>query len=1188
MAKFIVARGVKRRAPGFLMFALKAFAAAVVVAVVGLGLVYVRLMHGPLNLDFLVRPIEAGIGDEFPGTQVRVEGAALRLNDRGLFTFELRNVRISDGDGEALVSAPTAVISLSRRALFRGRIAAESLDLISARMTLFYSEDGSLKFFSGPDLGGGAEGKSPTLRGAVEVPTSSKSSGQFGQVDLVKVLSEASARARRREHASAYLRELGLRSAIIIIDNGARKSIWRVPELDLDLDHRRSRSSIAGRAKIESLAGPWEVNFRTQEHASAKSIKLAISVQGLVPRGLARSLPELTVLEHLDLPIWADALLELSNTGEVLSGKVSMDAAPGRISIPWLSATPLTVDNSHIEATYDGAARRFDILRATLRRGDSSLELVGSVVRQGTRTRDAHWVFDIGAASGSIAAEPPTRDRLRLDELRMRGSMIPASEAIAVSDFFLRVGGTEVSAKAEVAGLGKAAKVRLDAKIGAMPVGLLKALWPSWIAPDARSWVAARLRSGAVHGGTFKVVQGYDPQGNDQAEGDRVSLTLEGSNLEFELVEGWPGLQVSRGLLRLDRNSVEFAVPEASMSARDGRKLSLRGGFSVDLRQPLPRSARVSVKGEGALPLALQLLDQDGRRALQGSGIAVGGVDGKIEGNLVLGLPLVPGIRSPDVLVQGRLRVTDGKVPNMFGAYDAQGITLVVELGSNLVEARGDFHIRGVPAKMMWQRAYDAPAEKQPPLRITTKLDAAERAQLGLDVNEMVHGEVPIDLAVHQDARGERTVRVRADLTNTKVTLNGLAWEKPVGRSCIFEFDLVRGAAYPNELRNVRLVGQDVAVAGWIGAGADLTVKEFRFPQFNLNVVTVFEVHGKLRTDNVWEVMARGPTFEGKSLFQSFFDVEVAPDKGGASRPGLDLRAEIDTVLGFYDTRLHNVRLSTQKRAGKMTQLEARGSFAGGKFFEAGVRTETGRPRLLFARANDAGQMFKLVGFYPHAVGGDMGLEVNLDGKGASERTGVLTATKFHVLGDAVTLQDAQKIDPAARRELAREKFPFERLRAPFAVGNGQFVLREASIEGPLVSANMRGVLDFRTRRLHVGGTFTPLSDLNRALRAIPLFGGIVTGPRGDGVIAVTYAFKGGLENPQLEINPLSVFTPGFTRGLMEMTPEDPAVEAPRPRPGGTRRKAPRTPMAPPSSQTGNSVGDGWSTEAGSATSKGR
>jgi hypothetical protein len=363
-----------------------------------------------------------------------------------------------------------------------------------------------------------------------------------------------------------------------------------------------------------------------------------------------------------------------------------------------------------------------------------------------------------------------------------------------------------------------------------------------------------------------------------------------------------------------------------------------------------------------------------------------------------------------------------------------------------------------------------------------------------------------------------------------------------------------------------------------MGLGKDLRPKEFRFPQFGLNVITVFEARGKLRADNVWEIAAKGPTFDGKDLFQSFFDIEVAVDKGDKNRPGLDLTAQFDTVLGFYDARLQGVKVTMQKRGGKMTDLDARGSFVGGKSFEAGVRNDGGRSRTLVARANDAGQMFRLVGFYPHAVGGDLDLEVNLDGKGAAERTGALTATKFYVLGDAVTVQNVPGGDAAARKQIAREKFVFERLKAPFSVGYGQFVLHDAVVEGPLLSANMRGKLDFRTRKLNVGGTFTPLSDLNRMLRGFPVLGDIVTGPRGDGVIAVTYALKGGLENPQLEINPFSVLTPGITREFMQITPNDPSVVAPT-KPNAKRTRPSRAPATPRPGGSGNSVIDGWSSE---------
>ena len=53
-----------------------------------------------------------------------------------------------------------------------------------------------------------------------------------------------------------------------------------------------------------------------------------------MPRGLARTLPLLAVLEGLDVPVWGEARLDLSNTGEILSGNISIDAAPGRCCCP--------------------------------------------------------------------------------------------------------------------------------------------------------------------------------------------------------------------------------------------------------------------------------------------------------------------------------------------------------------------------------------------------------------------------------------------------------------------------------------------------------------------------------------------------------------------------------------------------------------------------------------------------------------------------------------------------------------------------------------------------------------------------------------------------------------------------------------------------------------------------------------
>ena len=51
---------------------------------------------------------------------------------------------------------------------------------------------------------------------------------------------------------------------------------------------------------------------------------------------------------------------------------------------------------------------------------------------------------------------------------------------------------------------------------------------------------------------------------------------------------------------------------------------------------------------------------------------------------------------------------------------------------------------------------FGAPADKQPPLRIAAVLDNSYRTQLGLDINDLVQGDVGVEVTVGRDARGER------------------------------------------------------------------------------------------------------------------------------------------------------------------------------------------------------------------------------------------------------------------------------------------------------------------------------------------------------------------------------------------------------------------------------------------------
>jgi hypothetical protein len=1140
------------------------------VFVVAFGLLYVRLLQGPLALQFLVQPIERAIAEEAPGVGVEIKTVAIRLGDGGQIEFELGSVRVTDADKTPLAVAPSASISLSRKALLTARIAPETVNLKAPRLTLFHDEDGaiSLKFTHPAAAPEGERAKPPVLRGSTDVTplaaAADDGEGGLARIDLVKALSEASAAARRRERATAFLRSVGLRSATVVIDNGTRKSIWRLPEVDIDLDHKRSRSSIAGRAKIESLSGrPWTINFRTFESVKAKTLQLAVSVQNLVPRGLSRALPQLAGLESLDVPVWGEAKLDISNTGEILSGSIGIDAAPGQVLLPGLMTSPLKIDGGHIAMSYSRAARRFEIEPSVLVWGDSRMQFTGSLTHAQQGADGAGWAFEFKSAGGWLAAEPPHLEQLSIDDWSARGFFAPEQGRVTLDQFSLRAGGAEVVAQGDVSDIGGPLKARLDGKIGPMSASVFKTLWPTALAPRTRDWVVNHLASGSLQAGSFRLSSGSEENGvwTATSSADRGSLTLEGANLAFALVDGWPALEAPRALVRLDAQTFELLAPDASIALADGRRLAVKGSFSVDMTEPpLARSGLINAKVQGPVAVPLELFGREPFNAWRESGLTLAGVDGKVDGQLAIRFPLGPKLTPADVKVEGRMRVSEGRLKRAFGPYDVSAANIGIEMTEAAVEANGEMLINGVLAKASLQNVFGTPPEKQPPMNLTMRLDDSDRTQLGLDINDLVQGELGLDVTAIRDAQGMHHVHVRADLANAEVTLDSIAWRKPKGRAALFEFDVAKGAGqYPTELHNVKMQGDNVAIEGWMGVGADHKVREFKFPNFSLNVVSRLETEGKMRPDGIWDVTAKGPTFDGRDMFRSFFDVGRQPDANIKVRPGLDLHAEVTTVVGFSDTALRHVKISLQKRANKLVALDARGTLDGGKPFSAVLQPTPGQPRRLLADASDAGQLFKLVGFYPNARGGLMNLEVNLDGQGPAERTGALWARKFTVLGDPIVNEmvlGAEGVQTKKRGAGARQQFEFDIMRVPFSVGHGQFVVRDGAISGPFEGATIRGKVDFRAQTIDMGGTYVGGTGLLGALEPIPIIGPIVMGPRGEGVFGITYAIKGSMAKPQVIVNPLSLITPGIFREIFQMTPEDPAVqprERPRPKPLGPR-----------------------------------
>ena len=127
-----------------------AIVALVVIFAGSFGGLWWRLGAGPINLEmvtpWLAEAIEENIGH---GNTVEVGGTQIERTGRIRIAVRIRDIIVRDRDHAIVASAPKADVRLAATALLRGRLRAESLNLVDAELAVRITPDGYVTVSTG-------------------------------------------------------------------------------------------------------------------------------------------------------------------------------------------------------------------------------------------------------------------------------------------------------------------------------------------------------------------------------------------------------------------------------------------------------------------------------------------------------------------------------------------------------------------------------------------------------------------------------------------------------------------------------------------------------------------------------------------------------------------------------------------------------------------------------------------------------------------------------------------------------------------------------------------------------------------------------------------------------------------------------------------------------------------------------
>lgn len=711
------------------------------------------------------------------------------------------------------------------------------------------------------------------------------------------------------------------------------------------------------------------------------------------------------------------------------------------------------------------------------------------------------------------------------------GIDIPARQA-SLQEATIDLGGPLLRATGIVTEEGDIWYALIDAGAENVAVDSLEVFWPPDLGISAREWVLECLSRGTVQDAraSFSLKAPIKTPADMTLEDISGQMTFSGVRVDY--LPPMPVVTDVSGSARFDHDSFNILVDGGNMKdIRVGKSSIPITGLSNDSEH-----ITLDLALDGSLPAILEAIDGEPLNLAKDLGLVPANIDGHTNGMLHLAFPLTHDLNVSDILVSATAQLTNTRLNGLVGNWPISEGTFDLSLDNKGMRVSGSANINGTPAMGTWEESFVAAAA---PTRVTfkTTLSEGDRIRMGLDFIPRLSGSLGLDGTYTQASSGNGTLSGALDLENAAILVPEVGLEKTSGSDGTASFVATFREGRLEKVGNIRLNTDTIDATGEARMAQDNSLAAIDIDSLAFGKNTL-KGHVLPLEKGGWSITLSGDALDltpfletqGPSVFprappagilpnlpiQLSFDVASALDKNGKL---------FDHFKGRLD--LAGTRISSADAAGTLGKHRMTISF----------RPDEGTRHRLRIEMTDAGTFLMASDILGTVRGGSLVLDGRTEPRPTPESPfilkGALEMKNFVLVNAPVLARILNALSlPGFLELLGNEGFRFSQLYADFTFSPDTIDIREGRTAGASLGITFAGTLDRQKSHLDVGGIVIPVHGLNSILQDIPLFGNLLTGGEGGGLIAATYKISGPTRDPKTSVNPLSILMPGFLRSL--------------------------------------------------------
>ncbi|MBS0639353.1 MAG: hypothetical protein JSS43_05750 [Proteobacteria bacterium] len=696
---------------------------------------------------------------------------------------------------------------------------------------------------------------------------------------------------------------------------------------------------------------------------------------------------------------------------------------------------------------------------------------------------------------------------------------------------------TNLSVKGTINRMGERVGANVTASVENLDIADLPAFWPAEAAPGARSWVVQNVLSGTVPRASAALALEGGINLKD-VQLTKATAELEGNNVSLTWLDQIPPVVGAQMRLRLvDPDKLLILMPSGRQKiSGGGADLQVRDGQMEITGLTVPdQTAKITLRVDGPVTSALALLREPRLKLLSKHPVDLQDPGGTASVNVSLDFPLETKLQAEQIVFKVAAHLEQVRVARLVAGRNLTDAVLDLTADANGLNLKGQGALAGIPLTADAFIDFNS----GPPSQVVQRVNATARPTVpqltgaGIPVEDILaSGDVPLNVAVQQRRSGDGSVALNADLGSAVVHWKSVGWKKPAGVPGKASATLVLSKDALRAAQNIVVESRDADLS----ASADLADGSLRLLTINRARLGRTDLRGTVRipAHGPMDIVLSGPAMDLSTR------LEEATDSSGARRknevPDLSLKAQFDRVFLARGEVATGLSLQATAADSHLRSLDLTATLGANGALTARVGPSGGVRRLNVDTAN-AGALLRGLDLTRSMQSGRLTIRGEYDDRvRAHPLTGVAEIDDSRLenvpwlgrLLQAATLYGVADM-------LTGPGMGVSRIILPFRYEQERLYVNEARMFSSSLGLTAQGTVDMAAGRIGLNGTVVPAYVLNSALGRIPFVGRIFSAEKGGGLFAARYSVDGPFADPSVTVNPLSMLTPGFLRGLFDV-----------------------------------------------------